>query len=367
MENKHVVFDKNASLMIKGVAIIMMVFHHGFRLTNIYSGFQMSFFPFTESNIVNIASASKICVSLFVFVSGYGLYLSFAQKKATVTAQKWVLYRCLKLFSKYWFVWALIAIMCQVIDKQTGRLFFLNGIDRGIVYCMIDVLGLSTIFHTPTLNSVWWYMGAALTFIMATPLIYKCKQNLMLLMACTLLFPRVLLGHDGTLVSGSGMSAFSFMGQFLIGCIFAEYGFFDAYLTGKPKSILEKAVLFCLELWGIIFLYKLYHHMDRAIFWEIHYIIFPSLCIAFLVKYVFVIRPIQKILMFFGRYSMNIYLIHSIVQRYLKSFVFSCGHFIAVTLLMLAISALLSIIINWLMTITRYNAFIEKSTTKLIN
>lgn len=353
--------------MLKGFAIIMMVFHHGFRLTNIYSGFDVSFFPFNESNIVNIALASKICVSLFVFVSGYGLYLSFDKKNATMTAQKWALYRFLKTFSKYWFVWVLVAIICQVVDKQTGKLFFSNGIDRGIVYCMLELLGLSTIFHTPTLNSVWWYMGAALTFILMIPLIYRCRQNLMLLTACALLFPRVFLGHDGSLVNGSGMSAFAFIGQFLIGCILAEYRFFETYLTKKAMSILEKVLLFCLELWGIIFLYKLYHHMDRSVFWEIHYIIFPSLCMVFLIKYVFAIPYIQKPLMFLGRHSMNIFLIHSIIQRYLKPLIFSCGHFVLITLLLLLISVLLSVIINWLMAITGYNTFISNIENKVIN
>ena len=357
MKKKHV-FDKNASLMLKGIAIILLVFHHGFRLSDIYKGFEVSFFPFNETSIINLAQASKICVSMFVFVSGYGLYLDYAKKN--VTAQRWSLKRFLKTFSKYWFVWFLVAVICQLINGQTGRLYFADGIDKGIVYCLIDMFGLSYTFNTPTLDSVWWYMGAVLTFILSMPFVYKCRHNLLLLTACVLVLPRILLGHDGAVVYGSGMSAFTFFGEFLIGCTAAECGWLNSYLKYEPSSRIKKVLLLCLELWGIIFLYKLYHHMDRSVFWEIHYIFLPTLCILFLTKYVFTIRYIQKPLIILGMHSMNMFLIHSILQRHLKPFIFSCGHFVLSILVLLLLSMLFSIAINWLINITGYNKFITK-------
>jgi hypothetical protein len=47
------VFDKNKSLELKGIAIILMLFHHCFRLKKIYDGYVVSFYPFRETSIVN--------------------------------------------------------------------------------------------------------------------------------------------------------------------------------------------------------------------------------------------------------------------------------------------------------------------------
>ena len=75
MEQKQAqsIFDREASVALKGIAIVMMVLHHCFRVAKLYEGYEVSFFPFGEQQIVNVAFACKICVSVFAFISGYGL------------------------------------------------------------------------------------------------------------------------------------------------------------------------------------------------------------------------------------------------------------------------------------------------------
>ena len=66
-------FSKKDTALVKGIAILMMLFHHCFESTGRYAGYEMNFFPLTESQTVTIASFFKICVALFVFLSGYGI------------------------------------------------------------------------------------------------------------------------------------------------------------------------------------------------------------------------------------------------------------------------------------------------------
>lgn len=71
------ILDKNSSLALKGIAITLMMIHHNFRNTSLFSSYNVSFYPFNDQSVVSFAYACKICVSMFAFISGYGLYLSY--------------------------------------------------------------------------------------------------------------------------------------------------------------------------------------------------------------------------------------------------------------------------------------------------
>ena len=102
-------FSKNDSNVIKGVAIIMMMWHHCF-LSGRSDSYIISFWPFFKEQVVAMAGFFKICVSLFAFVSGYGLYQSFnknySNKKIVggYEFSKWILFRYVRSFSGYWFI-----------------------------------------------------------------------------------------------------------------------------------------------------------------------------------------------------------------------------------------------------------------------
>ena len=61
-------FDKEASLALKGIAIMMMMLHHNFRAHSLFDKYTISFYPFNEQQVVNLAASCKICVSLFASV-----------------------------------------------------------------------------------------------------------------------------------------------------------------------------------------------------------------------------------------------------------------------------------------------------------
>ena len=334
-----------------------MLFHHLFRLTELFDVYTVSFFPLREMNVVNMAYASKICVSMFAFISGYGLYCNYKGK--TDTVQKWVYKRYIKTFSGYWFIWVIAFVVCQIIDGRSFKIFLSDGIYKGIIYTALNFFGLDNLFTTPSINAIWWYMSAAIVFILSMPIIYKQKDNLLFILICAIVLPRALLGHDGSVIKASGTSAFAFLTPYITGAIFARYSIFERCIsTGKNRQVV-KIYKFILEIWGIIFFYKMYHNLDRGLFWEIHYGLFPIICILFLVEFVFPIKWINRPLIFLGKHSMNMYLVHALLLTYAKDYLYSCKHFALITLVFISTSIGISLIIEYAKRAIKYKNLIS--------
>lgn len=102
-------FTKKDTLVVKGVAIMMMVLHHLFRKPDLFKDFDVSFFPLSQSLAVDISSFFKICVSIFVFLSAYGLTYSLKKYSSdtVISGRQYASYlntRLIKLMSGFWFV-----------------------------------------------------------------------------------------------------------------------------------------------------------------------------------------------------------------------------------------------------------------------
>ena len=116
-------FQKEDSLMLKGVAILMMLWHHCF-LAGRFEAYSVIFWPLKESQVVNIAEFFKICVSLFAFISGYGLFLAWRKTKGDgKSTSRWVYEKLVKTLSNYWFVLALAWIVSSLLDNRPYRVY----------------------------------------------------------------------------------------------------------------------------------------------------------------------------------------------------------------------------------------------------
>ncbi|MBR3339598.1 MAG: acyltransferase family protein, partial [Lachnospiraceae bacterium] len=139
-------FDKEASLALKGIAIMMMMLHHNFRAHSLFDKYIISFYPFNEQQVINLAASCKICVSLFAFISGYGLFLSC--RKSKTNPSKWFAKRYILTFSGFWFVWIVSAIITQLVDGRLVKILCKEDIYKSILYIITDFLGLAKLFHT---------------------------------------------------------------------------------------------------------------------------------------------------------------------------------------------------------------------------
>ena len=365
VENHLPNFGKDTSQALKGVAIIMMMLHHNFRETSLYENFQISFFPFWEADVVRVAFACKMCVSLFAFISGYGLYLSFNRKRGTVG--QWTLERYIRTFSGYWFIWIVSAIVTQIIDARFLNIFLKKGIWQGSIEAIIDFLGLATLFGSGTLNGTWWYMSAAFSFIIIIALVYeKLHDRPWPVLIGSIVLIRVLFaGHADTAFTG-GNSVYAFLSIFLMGAVSASHNLVDRWLAvgrGSKGKIIWKGIL---EASILIVVFKAFSYININRFWELHYSVFAVVVILFCVEFVTIIPGLRQILMFLGKHSMNIFCVHTFIRyNYLHDFTYSWKHFALVIIVLTLDSLLISLILEWLKRVSGYNRLIEKMCSKI--
>ena len=150
---------KKDTKAIKGIVIIMMLFHHMFRVPIIYKDFSPNFFPFTEIRVNDITTFFKLCVGTFAFLSGFGLAKSWENrnKRGDNLSNFWVK-RYWKTFISYWIIFFGSCIVCQILDGLAISTYFSDGFSiNNFTGFLISFLGLSRLFGTGQLCNEWWY------------------------------------------------------------------------------------------------------------------------------------------------------------------------------------------------------------------
>lgn len=357
-------FSKYNTLALKGIAIIMMMFHHCFYNKSKFKNFTVSFWPFKEEFVIDLSLTFKICVSIFVFITGYGLILSLKKlnskydwtKKEII---KWTANRLIKMLAGFWIIAIISYVTCQIIDGRTVKVFFKEGIAYGIIKLILNFFGMSDLFGTPNFNSAWWYMNVAVLFILSVPVFTKLfkKYNYVSILLLVIFIPRII----GWKYVNSCYISFLF--PLLLGMIFAEKNLMVkiANFSINKNIYLNKILKLIIETVLIIILYKLYTELPREKFWEIRYGIIPIVLICYLYEFFLDLPILKNILIFLGKHSMNIFLIHEFIRTYyLTEWLYSFRNWIKIAIILLVISLLISIILELLKKVIRYDKLINK-------
>jgi peptidoglycan/LPS O-acetylase OafA/YrhL len=296
----------------------------------------------------------KICVSFFAFISGYGLYKSYKNKK--VSGLKWVLSREIKILGGFWIIAILAMIICQIADGRTAAVYFSdNTIKDGIGYMIIDLLGLAGTLHTPTLCSTWWYMSAAVIYVALVPLLVKLENKLYLVFLVAMILPRVI--NQYVLAKSNAISFFS---AFLLGMIMSRYDLVNKWLKICNKGR-KKIAKFAFMVIVMMVCYKFYATHSTIIFCELKWGIIPCIFILFFVEFITYIPRVRNFLIFLGKHSMNIYLVHTFIRAYyFRDFLYSFRYAPIIVVLLMGISVAISIVIEALKKLIRYDTLINK-------
>ena len=374
-------FSKEDTLAIKGIAILMMIHFHGFSTTNSYKNFDISFFPFSESAVILISNSFKVCVGMFALLSGYGLALSvkkYMNNDGTLVKKgysKYLYPRLLKLMSGYWFIFILAQIACAIITQSQSEIYFSDGITQGIYKFILDFFGLSYLFGLEPLNDNWWYMSLAILIIVIVPFIlYLIKRfNSLLPIILVVFIPRIiLLGQDFSV--GEMNNPMRWLLAVVLGVIFAEYDVLaraKGFMIGKNK-VVSKLLKFVISTAILLLMFYVRISFSPKPVRDYTYEFNDNIVAAFLIYYLYdfiVDIPIlRQILVFLGKHSMNMFLIHTFIRlTFLKSFVYSFRYFALVTLVVVIISLVLSVIIELIKKVCGYNKLIEKIQNKIWN
>ncbi|MEE0040395.1 MAG: acyltransferase [Blautia sp.] len=357
-KERNIRFDKYNSQAMKGIAIVMMLLHHMY-LKKSYEGYDVSYAPFPEDTMLYMCNVFKICVPIFAFISGYGLYLSYRKKRTTPVG--WTVSRLIKTMSGFWIIWILSAIIFQAMFGFVTRVYFSHGNKvQSLVAMGIDFLGLKTLFGTASMNGTWWYMSAAVIFILLVPLVMKLEDCLPMVLALVVAFPHIVM-----LDMARETDVYTFIPVFLMGMCVAKYDLLERWLRVWNK-IPQRVVKFLLELLVLFLFYKAYGKILPFLYNEIRWGIFPIIVVAFCAEFINVIPGIRQILLFLGKHSMNVFLVHTFIRHYFwKDFIYSFGHFIPDFLALLVTSLAVSIALEWLKKVSGYNRLIQNICMKI--
>lgn len=354
---KNESFTKEDSLVVKGIAILMMLWHHCY-LAGRFDGYEINFWPFAENRVIRIAVFCKICVSLFAFVSGYGLYLSYRKKPEGRPSGGWLATRLISTLKQYWFVVVLAWITGLFIQGKTQAFYFAKGVVYGLWRMFTDLLGISIFFGDNTgimFNGTWWYMSAAIVFVLVTPLLTDgLKRWGSLTCVATVFFLSQMGGYGG------GVNALDFLLPFALGAAFAHGDWFARWYDFCAK---RGILAFVLSAVAVAFCFKLNWSLPADHWWNVKYGAMPVMVILFVKEYIIPIPGIRQVLCYLGRHSANIFLVHTFIRYYYcEAITYSWGRysFAAVIAFLLVTSLALSYGIIFLKKLTHYDAAMAK-------
>lgn len=221
-------FDKQDTKMIKGIAIILMFYHHLFAFPDrLQEGI-------TYVSVMNIAANDisyyigvfgRICVYLFLFLGGYGIYMISSKIKAEEYAA-FTFNRLKKIYLSYWKVFAVaipvsLLLECEKVQLGSGR-FVKNLLAIEITY-----------------NLEWWFLTPYVILVLVFPILKRVirkSQNVFLEVLSIVFLNELVLNvvpqimattimsdFANTIVWFDFMRALKCMPTFLVGCIFAKY------------------------------------------------------------------------------------------------------------------------------------------------
>jgi len=257
-------FTRENTKQIKGIAIILMLIHHLYSYVDrIPYGLEVAtdivVMGYELTKLMGVFSG--ICVPVFMFLGGYGLYMKVGRCEQSDYANKSLVAHCVKLYQAYWKVF--------LIFIPLGYLFFSNQVQ----YCADTTISsrfaefsLETIFLNfigidATIVSEWWFFATYLyalfvgfVFLEALKKNKKIYVELALIIISHILITGVFSSFPWTekyeeLAGNVYYVRFFEAGKwslyFLIGTIFAKYQVFDAWykLTMEKLGMIKRVAL----------------------------------------------------------------------------------------------------------------------------
>ena len=360
-------FTKEHTMQMKGIAIIILLFHHCFLNTQRWATvpyeklattkgwgyYPISFAPFSSHTIQYLASFSKICVAMFVFMTGYGMWVSYESHKKKTTMSNYIKKRMVTLMTGF----LIIFVVTEILAIPTGRFIEVYGHDfRSVVYMIIDALGLAKLLGTPLFCLTWWYMSLAIVLIMIFPFVHSIMEKYQwIVVVASIIVPRA---------CGFGQSTdlFRYLLAYTLGMYFAQH---DLLARIKEKfmeqNVAGKLLSLIVSLIGLAVIIKC--RQNAWIGWK--YLDFWDGFAAMymiVISYIYILNGkwIVKGLGFLGKHSMNIFLIHSFYRDvFFHKFTYSFYYAWLDYIVLMAISLVTSIVLEWFKKLIRYEKFID--------
>ena len=308
-------FDISITNASKGMALMLILWHHLF-----YEKPEMGWLVFQT------ALLAKVCVGIYVILSGYGLAESIKHKKLDIAS--FFKRRLVKLYMNYWLI-ALIFI-------PIGTLFMgrtLEGVFGEYAYfkLLIQMLGLHMYTSVSYgYNATWWFMSLIIVLYAIFPLVFPLTQKFklwFLAFCAVLLFVPIPLVND-------------WIFPFAVGVYLSQNdGFVRMFAWLQKQGTLRFAILLALTI------FVAWYRQNGYLFDSIRAdTVFGILLILWTTELVLVSGYAKKALEFIGVHSFNIFLFHTFIYYYyFPNFIYSFHYPVLIFGVLLGVCLVISV------------------------
>lgn len=291
-------FTKHDTGIIKGIAVLMLVCHH--------LGMGILEPPLdwiNDSLLVIIPTLCKVCVAIFVILSGYGINESY--KRCSGGDFKFVKSHLLKLMKQFWFIF--------IIFVPLGFLCGENPLDvygrdlNGFASFVLDFFGLKSLFNTSTMNQTWWYMETVIVLYILFPILQRLCKRIPTILLTAAYVPLIIYSYfcDG---SYDNCREIFWIFPFIVGIILSQkniLNIFSEYLSRKYSGTCIICILAVIAMTAI----RSYFGVIADTFYAVAIILAAKATVC-RIKY------INSFLGFMGYHSANIFMMHSFLYCY---------------------------------------------------
>lgn len=308
-------FDISITNASKGMALMLILWHHLF-----YEK------PETGWLVFQTALLAKVCVGIYVILSGYGLAESIKHKKLDIAS--FFKRRLVKLYMNYWLI-ALIFIPIGVLFM--GRT--LEGVFGEYAYFKLFIQMLGLHMYTSVsygYNATWWFMSLIIVLYAIFPLVFPLtkKFKLWFLAFCAvLLFVPIPLVND-------------WIFPFAVGVYLSQNdGFVRMFAWLQKQGTLRFAILLVLTV------FVAWYRQNGWLFDSIRAdTFFGILLILWTTELVLVSGYAKKAFEFIGVHSFNIFLFHTFIYYYyFPNFIYSFHYPVLIFAALLAVCLVISV------------------------
>ena len=313
--------SKTNSLVLKGGGILLMLIHHLFYSENsrlLYDDIIIHGHGLTNE----IGIFCKLCVAIFVFVSGYGLAYKYSGN-FSLKDYYWSRYK--KLYLNYWFIWLLFIPISILVFHRTFQYVYGTHV---AIKAGLEFLGVLNLIGQLGYNPTWWFYSCIIILYLIYPWLNKHFEESPYLIISLSVFATFIAFLP--FVQPYSHYVLTFIAGMLVQRkpqIFGKVGL---------KETLLSLVLLCLM---------------RNFCGDIKFLVDTLICVglAMLLYRVSLPRWLSKAMESLGKHSMNIFLFHTFIYLFwFKDYIYITRNPLLIFLSLLIPCYIISVVIEFI-------------------
>jgi peptidoglycan/LPS O-acetylase OafA/YrhL len=330
--------------MIKGMAICLMLWHHLFYEHAEYGNL-----------ILQTAQFGKVCVSLFLFVSAYGLTVQYGRvcNKPIAETLKFQINRLAKFYINYWVIFLIFVPIGIFVFGRSLCIPYGDGNLHQFKMLVTDFLGIN---FFQSYNITWWFNCLIICLYFFFPFLYFAgkKHSILLLIVSVVIwkfnlpiFPEIIR---------------NWLFVFSLGIVYSLN-------IDKINNFLNKINTWLLL--GLLFvsLLALFCIRQNLI---VHIQGIPTdgfICLNIIILAILTIRSIHivnSMLQFLGKHSMNIYMVHTFIYHYFfGDYIYLFKYPLVIFAVLMLCSLGISIVVEYLKNIAHLPILVQNINQKI--